>query len=245
MSARVDYAAVGVRGDGIYRAQRGYFRRAYETGRHGWPAVGVSPMVARFLRSAKTRRGRALDIGCGEGRHSVAFAQRGFDAVGVDLEPKALARARAAAKGVGAQPLFLQANVFALPFSPVAFDVVMDYGCLHHVRRSDTRRYLDQVVPMIKPGGYFLLSCFSTKFKHHPNERRTRNWLVHAGHYDRFFRREEFRSLFGRWFDILELTEDRDGSSVFHNVLMRKRGTSDGRPAPDTGRSGRSARRRA
>jgi SAM-dependent methyltransferase len=202
-------------------------------------------MVARFLRSAKTRGGRALDIGCGEGRHSVAFAQRGFEAVGVDLEPRALARARTAAKDVGAQPVFLQANVFALPFSPVAFDVVMDYGCLHHVRRSDTRRYLDQVVPMIKPGGYFLLSCFSTKFKHHPNERRTRNWLVHAGHYDRFFRREDFRSLFGRWFDILELTEDRDGSYVFHNVLMRKRETSDGRPAPDTGPSRRSARRRA
>jgi SAM-dependent methyltransferase len=201
-------------------------------------------MVARFLRSAKTRGGRALDIGCGEGRHSVAFAQRGFDAVGVDLEPKALARARSAAGGSGARPWFLQANVFALPFPPDAFDVVMDYGCLHHVRRSDTRRYLDQVVPLVKPGGYFLLSCFSTKFKHHPNERRTRNWLVHAGHYDRFFRREDFRSLFGRWFDILELTEDRDGSYVFHNVLMRKRGKSDGGPSRGAG-SGHSARRRA
>jgi hypothetical protein len=98
---------------------------------------------------------------------------------------------------------------------------------------------------MIKPGGYFLLSCFSTKFKHHPNERRTRNWLVHAGHYDRFFRREDFRSLFGRWFDILELTEDRDGSYVFHNVLMRKRGMRDGRPPRGVGRSVRSARRSA
>jgi SAM-dependent methyltransferase len=230
---------------GIYRAQREYFRRAYETGRHGWPTVGVSPMVARFLRSGKTRGGRVLDIGCGEGRHSVAFAQRGFDAVGVDLESKALARARAAAKGAGARPTFLQANVFALPFAPEAFDVVMDYGCLHHVRRADTRRYLTQVTPLVKPGGYFLLSCFSTKFKHHPHERRTRNWLVHAGHYDRFFRREDFGPLFGRWFDIIDVTEDREGSYVFHNVLMRKRGAGDGRPSRDTGGSGRSARRRA
>jgi SAM-dependent methyltransferase len=180
-------------------------------------------MVARFLRSAKGRGKRSLDIGCGEGRHSVAFAQRGFGAVCVDLEPKALARARSAAKGAGARPAFLQANVFALPFAPDAFDVVVDYGCLHHVRRADTRRYLDQVTPLIKPGGYFLLSCFSTKFKHHPNERRSRNWLVHAGHYDRFFRREDFRPLFGRWFDIIELSEDRDGLYVFHNVLMRKK----------------------
>jgi SAM-dependent methyltransferase len=133
--------------------------------------------------------------------------------------------------------------VFALPFASNAFDVVMDYGCLHHVRRADTQRYLDQVVPLIKPGGYFLLSCFSTKFKHHPDERRTRNWLVHAGHYDRFFRREDFRPLFGRWFDILEMTEDRDGSYVFHNVLMRKRPGNAGRPAPRMRRVARSAGR--
>ncbi|MEW6684022.1 MAG: class I SAM-dependent methyltransferase [Nitrospirota bacterium] len=213
---------------GIYRAQRAYFSHAYETGRHGWPTVGVSPMVARFLRSVKGRGGRALDIGCGEGRHSAAFAQSGFLTVGVDLEPKALARARAALNGAADGPTFLQANVFALPFSAGTFDVVVDYGCLHHIRRPDTRRYLDQVVPLLKPGGYYLLSCFSTKFKHHAGERRTRDWLVHAGHYDRFFRRADFPAIFGRWFDLLELTEDRDGLYVFHNVLMRKRATSRG-----------------
>ncbi len=211
------------RSAGIYRAQRDYFTRAYETGRHGWPTVGVSSMVARFLRAAKGRGGRALDIGCGEGRHSVAFAQAGFAAVGVDLEPKALARARSAAHGRTARPRFLHANVFALPFPAEAFDVVVDYGCLHHVRRSDTARYLDQVVPVLKPGGHYLLSCFSTKFKHHEGERRTRDWLVHAGHYDRFFRRADFPAIFGRWFEIVELTEDRDGLYVFHNAHLRKR----------------------
>lgn len=142
--------------------------------------------------------------------------------VGVDREPKALARARAALNGAAPGPNFLQADVFALPFSPGTFDVVVDYGCLHHVRRSDTGRYLDQVVPVLKPGGYYLLSCFSTKFKHHAGERRTRNWLVHAGHYDRFFRRADFPAMFGRWFDVEALTEDREGWYVFHNVVMRK-----------------------
>ncbi len=180
-------------------------------------------MVARFLHTAKGRGGRALDIGCGEGRHSIAFAEAGFGTVGMDLEPKALARARSAVQDRNVRPGFLQANVFALPFSTEVFDVVVDYGCLHHVRRSDTSRYLAQVVPLLKPGGQYLLSCFSTKFRHHAAERRTRDWLVHAGHYDRFFRRADFPALFGRWFDIVDLTEDRDGLYVFHNVHMQKR----------------------
>lgn len=181
-------------------------------------------MVARFLRTFRGRDRRVLDIGCGEGRHTRAFAGTGALAVGVDLEPKALARARAAAdRGSGRGPGFVQADVFALPFAPSTFHVVLDYGCLHHVRRRDTPRYLEQVVPLLKSEGFFLLSCFSTKFKHHAGERRTRDWLVHRGHYDRFFRRTDIDAIFGREFDILDATEDRDGLYVFHNVLMRKK----------------------
>jgi SAM-dependent methyltransferase len=227
-------------GIGIYRAQRAYFERAYATGEHGWPTEGVSPMVARFLRMFRSRGHHVLDIGCGEGRHTRAFAGAGALALGVDLEPKALARAHEAAdrsgsvRGLG----FVQADVFALPFADATFDVVLDYGCLHHVRRRDTGRYLEQVVPLLKPEGYFLLSCFSTKFRHHAGERRTRDWLVHRGHYDRFFRRKDFNTMFAHEFDILEATEDRDGLYVFHNVLMRKR-KSPSRPlAPALGRRG-------
>ena len=38
-----------------------------------------------------------LDVGCGPGRHALAFARRGFDVVGVDLSPDFLALARASA----------------------------------------------------------------------------------------------------------------------------------------------------
>lgn len=210
---------------GIYRVQRGYFERAYETGVHGWPVEGVSPMVAKFLRRARRGDGRrVLDIGCGEGRHTIAFGQAGYRAVGLDFQSGALQRARTAIRTRRAETTcrLARGDVFALPFRHETFDVVLDYGCLHHVRRSDTPRYLAQVVPLLKPGGHFLLSCFSTKFKHDPTERRTRDWLVHHGHYDRFFRRADFASIFGGAFDVVEISEDRDGLYVFHNVLMRK-----------------------
>ena len=213
---------------GIYRAQRGYFEQAYRSGVHGWPIEGVSTMVAAFLKTAGPGRGkRVLDIGCGEGRHTRAFAEAGFEAVGIDLQYKALDRARTAMRGAdaGGRWWLLQADVFALPFAHETFDVLIDYGCLHHVRRSDTPRYLGQIAPLLRSNGYFLLSCFSTKFKHHPGERRTRDWVVHHGHYDRFFRRGDFAELFGDAFDLLDLREDRAGLYVFHNVLMRKKPT--------------------
>src|SRR3954469_17988816 len=47
---------------------------------------------------------RVLDVGCGPGRHSLALARRGFEAVGVDhsAEFVRLAREAAAADGRGA-----------------------------------------------------------------------------------------------------------------------------------------------
>lgn len=215
---------------GLYAQQRRYFEEAYRTGVHGWPTEEPSAFVREFLRGfrGKRRAGRVLDIGCGEGRHALLFAGVGYETVGVDLQPLAIRRALgfARAAGVRRRLRFLVGDVFALPFGPGAFDVLIDYGCLHHVMKKDFPRYLRSTVPLLRPGGHVLLSCFSTRFKHHPGERRRRDWLVHRGHYDRFFRKGDFKALFGGHYDILKAREERDRVHphyVFHHVLMRKK----------------------
>ncbi|HLG22136.1 MAG TPA: class I SAM-dependent methyltransferase [Candidatus Manganitrophaceae bacterium] len=212
----------------VYASQKKYFEKAYATGEHGWPVEGPSQPVVRFISRYKKEKpeGRVLDIGCGEGRHALLFARHGYQAVGLDYEPLALARAKRFARN-GSAPSSLQfilGDVFHLPFAPQFFDVVLDYGCLHHVRKRDTASYLQNVSPLLKPGGYFLISCFSTRFKHHPGEKRSRDWMVHNGHYDRFFRKENFKEVFGRDFVILRIEEERQSLYAFYHVLMRKKG---------------------
>ena len=214
---------------GLYQRQKKYFEKAYETGTHGWPTVGPTPFVLRAIprirKSLDSGRGRILDLGCGEGRHTLACARAGFDVVGLDYQPLAIRRARAFARGqkVRGRFRFMVGDAFQLSFPPNAFDAIIDYGCLHHVKIADTRRYFDSVLPRLKPGGHLVLSCFSIRFKHHPNEKRRRNWLVHRGHYDRFFKKGDFKTLFGKQFDILRIEERGDGLYVFWDVLMRKK----------------------
>ena len=214
---------------GLYQRQKEYFEKAYSTGEHGWPTVGPTPFVLRALTRIKAAaapgRARILDLGCGEGRHALACARAGFDAVGLDYQPRAIRKAQAFARKLKIRRgvRFMVGDAFRLPFPPDRFDGIIDYGCLHHVKIGDTRRYFDSVLPRLKPGGYFILSCFSTRFKHHPGEKRRRNWLVHRGHYDRFFRKRDFKALFGKRFDILKLEEKGDGLYVFWHVLMRKK----------------------
>ncbi len=219
----------------VYANQRDFFRQAYASGEHPWPTTEPSRFVRAFLRREGRRDwsrgaggrqpGRVLDIGCGEGRHAYLFARAGFRAVGLDAEPLAIRRARRLRPRGGrtGRVVFLVGDALTPPFKSQAFDVLVDYGCLHHVRKQDDAAYRQELIRLLRDGGYFLLSCFSTRFRHHAGERRTRNWLVHRGHYDRFFRRQDFRALFGPWFKILRIEEERDGLHAFYHVLMRKR----------------------
>ncbi len=211
----------------IYEQQKIFFRQAYEAGETPWPRFKPTPAVARLARRLRRERGRArvLDVGSGEGRHMICFGKEGHHAVGVDYEPLALQKAcaQAEARAVRTHLSFVLADAFRLPFRQESFDALVDSGVFHHVKKADWSRYLYGLTTLLKPGGYFHLTAFSTRFKHYPGERRTRNWLVHRNHYDHFFRKPDFAAIFGRRFDILTIEEERQSLHAFWHVLMKKR----------------------
>ena len=67
--------------------------------------------------------GAALDLGCGSGQNCIWLAQQGWDVLGVDIAPKAVARARLAAARVGAEASFEVADIATWRPDP-EFDLV-------------------------------------------------------------------------------------------------------------------------
>lgn len=53
------------------------------------------------------RYSRLLDVACGRGRHSLNFAQRGYQVTGVDLAPSAIQKAKNQAKNAGLEAQFV------------------------------------------------------------------------------------------------------------------------------------------
>lgn len=207
----------------IYAKQRKFFRKAYETGEHGWPEAGPTPQVAELADKAGAGRGKtALDLGCGEGRHTILLARKGYDVTAFDLEPLALAKARAAVRKSGLRARYRAGDALDPDFDDGAFDLVLDYGCFHHVVTRDWPRYRRQIARILKPGGHLLLSVFSTKFRHHAKERRSRNWIVHRNHYDHFFTPGEIRKAFAPAFEVRALREELEGLNGFYHVLLKK-----------------------
>jgi SAM-dependent methyltransferase len=115
---------------------------------------------------------------------------------------------------------FRRADVLRLPFRDSSFDVVLDYGCLHHQRKSDWPAYSASILRVLRPGGFCILSVFSPKFRLFQGSRR--RWHIAYGSYRRCFTPKEIAGLLGRHFEVMKLTEERGRGTGFWHVLMRR-----------------------
>jgi len=94
-----------------------------------------------------------LDYCCGNGEVAVQMAHRGARLVyGIDLSPVAIenAQALAAREGVADRCVFKVMDAEHMEFPDSFFDVVHEYGALHHL---DLRSAYAELFRILKPGG--------------------------------------------------------------------------------------------
>lgn len=113
--------------------------------------VDVSALYEPFLREIPPG-GRILDAGCGSGRDSLAFLQRGSRVLSIDASQEMVA---AASQLTGQQALLLTFD--ALDFNR-EFDGVWACGSLVHIARRDLPSVLDRLSRALKPRGVAYLS---------------------------------------------------------------------------------------
>jgi ubiquinone/menaquinone biosynthesis C-methylase UbiE len=119
----------------------------------------------RTLDLASLRPGESvLDIGCGTGTLAIAAKRRVGAAgrvYGVDASPEMLARACKKAHKAGAEVVFQNGIVEALPFSNGHFDAVLSTVMLHHLGRKARQQCASEVRRVLKPGGRVLAVDFA------------------------------------------------------------------------------------
>jgi cyclopropane fatty-acyl-phospholipid synthase-like methyltransferase len=116
-----------------------------------------------FLRLADNGvlTGHLLDAGCGTGEHALMAAGRGADAVGIDVAPAAIARARAKAAERGLSARFEVGDALDLGQLGMTFDTVIDSGLFHVFDDEGRGRYVASLAAVVRSGGTCYLMCFS------------------------------------------------------------------------------------
>jgi ubiquinone/menaquinone biosynthesis C-methylase UbiE len=113
-------------------------------------------VLGHFPRDAEI-----LDLGCGDGSHTVHYARAASRAVGIDYVGALLDIARARAREAGVEVDFIEASVTDLcdRFGAASFDVVISQRCLINLPSWDLQRsVLSQTFQVLRPGGLLLLT---------------------------------------------------------------------------------------
>jgi len=104
-----------------------------------------------------------LDVGCGTGTLLLQIRESfpSVATVGLDPDPKALARARRKFEREGAAVRFDQGFADALPYPDASFDRVFSSMMFHHVETTDKEQMLREARRVLRPGGSFHLMDFA------------------------------------------------------------------------------------
>lgn len=123
---------------------------------------------------------RILDLCCGQGRHSLELARRGYKFVeGLDRSHYLINKAKGKAKEEGLNVRFRVGDARKLPYPPDTFDVVLilgnSFGYFETV--YDDLRVLKEVFRVLKPWGRILIDVADGEYLREHFQPRSWEWI--------------------------------------------------------------------
>lgn len=181
-----------------------------------------------YFDSGMLNKGKALDIGCGNGRNSLYLAQNGWDVIGIDFSNTTIEWAIETAKANSINVDFLCQSIFEFENELDSFDFIYDSGCFHHIKPHRRNQYLNIILKHLKKDGYFAMTCFNLKGGANISDYDVyRDYSMHGG---LGFTEYKLKKILEPYFEIIEFREMKEsyndnvfGKSFLWTVLMKKK----------------------
>lgn len=123
-----------------------------------FPAEGLVRIIKGSYPNLKpiTVSGRALDIGCGDGRNSVLLRDTGFDTHATEVDGKIVSHLLSQHNGID----FKVGHNSKLPYLDSFFDLVVSWHALYYLdgEQGKIQDNLAEIRRILKPGGT-LIAC--------------------------------------------------------------------------------------
>ncbi|SYZ72286.1 putative Type 11 methyltransferase [Candidatus Zixiibacteriota bacterium] len=119
-----------------------------------------APEVLDLIRSlSPIDQPKVLDLGCGLGRHAIAFALAQFSVTAIDASAEAIQHLRDWSRGLqlSIETQICDAREMKVPNE--TFDVVLSYNVIYHGSREQFARAIRQVRRLLKRKGIFFFTC--------------------------------------------------------------------------------------
>jgi ubiquinone/menaquinone biosynthesis C-methylase UbiE len=177
---------------------------------------------------------RALDLGCGIGRHVIYCYEMGLEAYGIDLSDSAIQVAIqwAARKELNdPEKKIIQGDVRKLPWPDGFFDFALSHGVLDSMSFQIASAACAELARTMKVGGLFYCDLISGDDSAHPREYADEEVVVikhEQGTIQSYFNLSKIRSMLDGLFEIVECflirKEEvvRGGHTSRYHLVLRK-----------------------
>ncbi|MGD9401824.1 MAG: class I SAM-dependent methyltransferase [bacterium] len=119
-----------------------------------------APEVVEFIAlQSPAERPDVLDLGCGFGRHAIAFAQAGFSVTACDRSDSAISQMSDWVRDLSLEIRVVVCDALSEKLPENAFDIVLAYNVIYHGYRHEFASAIDRVWHLLRPGGLFYLTC--------------------------------------------------------------------------------------
>jgi cyclopropane fatty-acyl-phospholipid synthase-like methyltransferase len=139
----------------------GFYELSYRFGKPRWDRTDRHREIEQIVAGGAP--GRALDLGCGTGATATHLAQRGWEVVGIDFVPEAIAKADERALRAGVSATFRVGDVTRLHEIGLTgpFDLLIDVGCFHAISEELRSDYAAEVAAQSRSGADLYIAGIS------------------------------------------------------------------------------------
>jgi SAM-dependent methyltransferase len=104
-----------------------------------------------------------LDLGCGLGRHSLQFAEAGFEVTAFDLSEQAVRQTLSSARNEGLDIRGIVGDLHSLPFDDGEFQCILSFLTISHTDTAGMFRAMSELKRVLKAGGECYITLCSKK----------------------------------------------------------------------------------
>lgn len=173
--------------------------------------------------------GKALDIGCGNGRNSRYLASKGFQVTGIDISEQSICWAKELTGEYKDKIDFQCVSMLQFTADFGSYDLILDSGCFHHIKPHRREQYINCILNCLKDNGYFLMTCFNLGGGANISDYDVyRDYSMHGG---LGFSEYKIKQILDNYFDIMDFREmqetdnvDTFGKDFMRVILMKKKG---------------------
>lgn len=118
--------------------------------------------VYDFLERYKPKKGKILEIGCGNSRNLIPFAKLNFECFGIDFSKEMIEYSKKTAQKHNIKLNLKEADMTKLPYKTSYFDYLLHISSLHHLNSEEkVLTALNEACRILKPEGLMLLTVWN------------------------------------------------------------------------------------